>query len=87
MPSEEGLAQPWRSFFDDLDELIREPVHLHCFGGFALIHAFQRLARAGHLSAHVLRERYQNELRPSLLTREGWHDQTLELWIESYFAT
>lgn len=179
MPPEEGPPQPWRSFFGDFDELISEPVHLHCFGGFAVIHAYgvarttndcdfvslipypllqrvseiggqgselhrrhrvyldpvnvaatpdsytdrlvplfpgswkrvelfaleahdlalaklernlerdrddvQRLARAGHLKPDVLRERYEKELRPNLLSREEWHDQTLRLWIESYW--
>jgi hypothetical protein len=33
--------EPWRSFFDELDGLLGEPVDLHCFGGFALIHAYQ----------------------------------------------
>ncbi|HVV44476.1 MAG TPA: DUF6036 family nucleotidyltransferase [Bryobacteraceae bacterium] len=33
--------EPWRSFFKELDELLDEPVDLHCFGGFALIHAYE----------------------------------------------
>jgi len=40
MPEPEGPPEPWRSFFDDLDQLIPEPVALHCFGGFVLIHAY-----------------------------------------------
>jgi Nucleotidyltransferase of unknown function (DUF6036) len=40
MPVNEGPPEPWRSFFDDLDRLLAEPVALHCFGGFVLIHAY-----------------------------------------------
>ena len=39
------------------------------------------LAAAGHLNPNVLKERYQAELRPYLLARPAWHDQTLELWL------
>jgi hypothetical protein len=42
----------------------------------------QQLARAGHLRPEILKERYDKELRPNL-ARETWHDQTLQLWIES----
>jgi hypothetical protein len=176
MPQNEGPPEPWRSFFDDLDAMLREPVELHCFGGFSVIHAYgvarttndvdfislvpnqlegtlrelggkgsalfekykvyldpvtvatppdeyesrlqplfpgswrflklfsleahdlaltklernfdrdredvQRLARAGHLNRDILRNRYYLELRP-YLSRETWHDQTLQMWIES----
>jgi hypothetical protein len=44
----------------------------------------QQLARAGYLNPDILKERYQDELRPNL-TREAWHDQTLDLWIGSYW--
>jgi hypothetical protein len=44
----------------------------------------QQLARAGHLNPDILKERYHRELRPNL-TREAWHDQTLDLWIGSYW--
>jgi hypothetical protein len=177
MSIREGPPEP--SFFRDIDEFVTEPVSLHCFGGFAAIHAYgvgrttsdcdiihlipypllreivefagkgselhrrhrvyldpvsiatapesyeerlgplfpgfwkrvellaleahdlalaklernierdrddvQRLARAGHLKPDVLRERYEKELRPNLLARQDWHDQTLRLWIESYW--
>ncbi len=175
MPLNEGPPQPWRSFFDELDQLV-EPVELHCCGGFIVIHSYgvarttndidfiaviphrilqrlrdlggrdsalhqkhrvyldpvtiatsphdyetrltplfpgtwrnvkllaleahdlaltklernferdredvQRLAQAGHLNREVLTTRYRQELRP-YLTREAWHDQTLQMWIES----
>jgi len=168
--------EPWRSFLDDLDRLLPEPVELHCFGGFALIYAYgvarttndvdfisvvpnslrqmlsdlggydsglhkkytvyldpvtvatppdayesrlrplfpgswsllrlyaleahdlalaklernfdrdredvQRLATAGHLNPEVLSSRYTEELRP-YLSRETWHDQTLQMWMAS----
>lgn len=45
----------------------------------------QRLARAGHLKAHILRERYYSELRPNLFGHEQRHDLTLQLWLESYW--
>ena len=43
------------------------------------------LARAGFLEASILRERYFRELRPYVIGRESWHDQTLALWLEAYF--
>ena len=41
-----------------------------------------RLARAGLVDAQALRARYFEEVRPYLLSRESWHDQTLDLWLE-----
>jgi len=41
-----------------------------------------RLARAGLLDRHALKNRYLHELRPYLLGKHAWHDKTLELWIE-----
>lgn len=179
MPLEKGPPEPWNSFFRDLGELLSNPVRLHCFGGFAVIHAYgvarttndcdfvslipytlqkrisdlggegselhkryrvyldpvsvatvpesyesrlvplfpglwervelfaleahdlaltklernferdrddvQRLASAGHLRPDILRERYEQELRPNLLARPEWHDRTLRMWLESYW--
>ena len=36
----EGPPEPWRSFFNELDAMLGEPIHVHCFGGFVLIHAY-----------------------------------------------
>jgi hypothetical protein len=44
----------------------------------------QRLVRAGHLDRDVLHARYREELRP-YLSNAAWHDQTLRLWLESYW--
>lgn len=44
------------------------------------------LAKTLALDPGVLRERYQQELRPYVLGRSEWHDQTLEMWIEAYFS-
>jgi hypothetical protein len=41
-----------------------------------------RLARAGFVDAQALKARYFEEVRPYLLGRESWHDQTLDLWLE-----
>ena len=41
-----------------------------------------RLARAGLVDAQALKARYFEEVRPYLLSRESWHDQTLDLWLE-----
>jgi hypothetical protein len=176
MLQNDGPPEPWRSFFDDLDEMLREPTELHCCGGFIVIYSYgvarttndvdfislvpnqlrerlselggrgsalfekykvyldpvtvtsppdgyesrlkplfpgvwrflklyaleahdlaltklernyerdredvQRLARAGHLDRETLSSRYRQELRP-YLSRETWHDQTLQMWIES----
>ena len=40
MPENEGPPEPWRSFFNDLDRMLAEPVEVHCLGGFVLIHAY-----------------------------------------------
>ena len=42
------------------------------------------LARTLNLKPHLLRERYEKELRPCL-TNEARHDLTLKLWIETCF--
>jgi hypothetical protein len=41
-----------------------------------------RLARAGYIDPHVLKERYYAELRPYLLSKVSGHDKTLELWLQ-----
>lgn len=41
-----------------------------------------RLARAGLLDPHILKDRYYAELRPYLLSKLPWHDKTLELWLQ-----
>jgi len=43
------------------------------------------LALAGRLDPAVLKERYVRELRPYLIGRIEWHDQTLQLWLEEFF--
>ncbi len=45
-----------------------------------------RLARAGYIDRDVLKARYFEEVRPYLLNKHEWHDQTLELWIEMISA-
>ena len=45
------------------------------------------LASAGYLQPAILRERYCKELRPYIVGRESWHDQTLELWLDAYFPS
>ncbi len=44
------------------------------------------LARTVLLDTKILRDRYEKELRPNLLPRETWHDDTLEMCIGSYFS-
>lgn len=36
----EQAPEPWRSFFDELDTQLSEPVELHCMGGFVVIHVY-----------------------------------------------
>jgi hypothetical protein len=31
---------PWSLFFGELERLLTEPIELHCFGGFVLIHCY-----------------------------------------------
>jgi hypothetical protein len=45
-----------------------------------------RLARAGLVDAQTLKARYFEEVRPYLLCRQSWHDQTLNLWLEMISA-
>ena len=45
-----------------------------------------RLARAGCIDCGILKVRYLEEVRPSVLNKHEWHDQTLELWIEMIAA-
>jgi len=42
--------------------------------------------RAQGLDSRILRERYEKELRYKLIGNVGWHDRTLELWIEIFEA-
>jgi len=44
------------------------------------------LAKKLSLDFQVLRKRYHEELRPTMLGDLKWHDETLEMWIESYFS-
>lgn len=44
------------------------------------------LVKTAHLDAGILRTRYSEELRPLLIGDVRQHDQTLEFWIEAYFA-
>lgn len=31
-----SIPEPWRSFFSDVDAILREDVELHCLGGFVI---------------------------------------------------
>lgn len=45
------------------------------------------LANRGYLKKDILIERYRAEMRPYLSGRTpGWHDTTLEMWIESCWS-
>ncbi|MCX6595547.1 MAG: DUF6036 family nucleotidyltransferase [Acidobacteria bacterium] len=46
----------------------------------------EHLARSGYLKASVLQERYDEEMRPYVIGRVSWHDQTLQMWIEAYLS-
>jgi hypothetical protein len=45
-----------------------------------------RLARAAYIDSGVLKARYLEEVRPYLLNKHEWRDQTLELWMEMIAA-
>lgn len=47
----------------------------------------EHLAKSGYLNANTLRARYYEEMRPYVIGRESWHDQTLEMWIEAYLTS
>ncbi len=38
------LPSPWKEFLSEVDALLRDPLDLHCIGGFAISH-FYGLAR------------------------------------------
>jgi hypothetical protein len=44
----------------------------------------QRLVKAGLVSRERVLSLYHEEMRP-YLSRETWHDQTIQLWIESFW--
>jgi hypothetical protein len=44
------------------------------------------LAKTIPLSAELLQERYERELRPNLMARQSWHDGTLKMWLGAYFS-
>jgi len=46
----------------------------------------QYLVRTAPLTAEVLQERYERELRPNLMARQSWHDGTLKMWLGAYFS-
>ena len=43
---------------------------------------FLRLTRAGLVNLETFKTRYVEELRPYLLTKQEWHDRTVEFWLE-----
>jgi len=34
------LPSPWKEFLEELDDLLDEPIELHCIGGFAVVAAY-----------------------------------------------
>ena len=46
----------------------------------------RHLARSGYLKAATLHQRYVDEMRPYVIGRESWHDQTLQLWIDAFLS-
>jgi hypothetical protein len=46
----------------------------------------QYLARTMHLDPIVLKERYENELKPNLIDPPSRDEETLKFWLEAYFA-
>jgi hypothetical protein len=40
MPSENSLPSPWNEFLTAIDEMLNEPLELHCIGGFVLAHFY-----------------------------------------------
>jgi hypothetical protein len=35
-----GLPSPWREFLIELDRMLKEPLELHCIGGFVLVYFY-----------------------------------------------
>ena len=174
-----NLSSPWREFLEELDALLKEPIQLHCIGGFAVVMGYglprgtndldyrsfypfdclndlqtkagpgsalaqrhkvhvqhtgvesipesyedrlielfagrfknirlfvpdpydlilskltrnierdrqdvEYLAKTNRLDPAILKERYEEELRPVLIGPPDRHDNTLKFWIEAYF--
>lgn len=55
--------------------------HLHQWARFAPL-PLRLILGYGYIDCDVLKARYLEEVRPYLLNKHEWHDQTLELWIE-----
>ena len=45
------------------------------------------LAKTVPLDPGILRDRYEREFRPYALGNPDWNDQTLKLWLETFFDT
>ena len=37
---EAGLPSPWKEFLAEVDGILREPLELHCIGGFVFTHFY-----------------------------------------------
>ena len=48
MPRIEEPAEPWRSFFADVDSRLSEDVELHCCGGFVATQLLRLFALEAH---------------------------------------
>jgi hypothetical protein len=46
----------------------------------------RHLAETCSLDSNLLRDRYQNEMRSTVIGDPDYHDATLEFWIEAYFS-
>ena len=40
MSASKPLPSPWREFLTEIDEMLKEPLELHCIGGFVVTHFY-----------------------------------------------
>lgn len=46
----------------------------------------RHIAKTSSLDPDALRDRYQHEMRSTIIGNAAYHDATLEFWIEAYFS-
>jgi|SRR5215831_3885226 len=87
---EERLTEPFPGRFENLRLFVLDPYDI-VLSKLSRNEERDRqdveyLAKTQHLDHQVLRERYENELRPLLIGPVSRHDKTLEFWVEAYFG-
>jgi hypothetical protein len=79
------LPSPWKEFLTELNRMLKEPLELHCIGGFVFAHFYGLPRTTGDIDyctavpANFNLDEVAGQDSP--LHR---HDETLKLWIEIF---